>query len=157
MLIELTEFMHRLSPSMTVGLMVVFIVGLVTLIAMTAIIGGLWKAARKDRVNFELKRMMIERGMSADEIVRVLSVGGARTADTEPCASEVVVDWLGDWYPALILKRAEGSYYVHYIGHEMSENEWVEEARVRFSARPGQCDTDPRPAPSWKGPVEAEV
>ena len=44
------------------------------LIPITAIVGGFWYRAQKVRFENELKRTMVERGMSADEIERVIAV-----------------------------------------------------------------------------------
>jgi type II secretory pathway component PulK len=43
-----------------------------SLIPIVAIIGGIWWMIERTRSEAELKRSMIERGMSADEIERVL-------------------------------------------------------------------------------------
>ena len=43
------------------------------LIAIVAIVGGLWSKTVKSNRIAELKRAMIERGMSADEIERVIA------------------------------------------------------------------------------------
>jgi hypothetical protein len=95
--------------------------------------------------------------MSAEEIVRVLGKADPVGVESSPCASEAIVEWEGDWYPAYVLKTAPGKFFVHYIGHDVSENEWVEANRVRLPA-----GTDPDHQPSWasapsKWPVEAEV
>ncbi len=43
------------------------------LVAIVAIVGGLWSKTVKSNRIAELKRAMIERGMSADEIERVIA------------------------------------------------------------------------------------
>ena len=48
------------------------------MIPIVAIVGSCWRRIEKTRSDNELKRGMIERGMSADEIERVLAA---------PCAS----------------------------------------------------------------------
>lgn len=45
-------------------------------IPIIAIIGGLWLAFEKNRSDNELKRSMIERGMSVEEIERVIKAKG---------------------------------------------------------------------------------
>lgn len=45
------------------------------LIPITAIIGTFWYKAQKDKHDHDLKRRMLERGMSAEEIERVISAG----------------------------------------------------------------------------------
>ncbi len=44
-------------------------------IPLAAIIGSAWYKMNKVRYENELKRSMVERGMSADEIERILSAG----------------------------------------------------------------------------------
>ena len=53
-------------------------VGGVFVVAIVAIAGGLWYAIRKMVSENDLKRTMVERGMSVEEIERVLA---ARTPD----------------------------------------------------------------------------
>ena len=45
------------------------------LIPITAIIGSFWYKAQKNKHDNDLKRRMVERGMSAEEIERVISAG----------------------------------------------------------------------------------
>jgi len=112
------------------------------------------------RADNRLKHELIARGMSAAEIARVVAARVGRDGDEVdlPCASEAVVEWQGDWYPALVLKTSYGQFYVHYVGNEMDENEWVGEERVRFPA--GSTLSGP-PAPSPEGrpgvPIKAPV
>jgi hypothetical protein len=51
-----------------------------------------------------------------------------------PCASEVVVDIEGEWHTGLILKREGDRYYVHVVGTEMSDNQWLTGDHIRFPA-----------------------
>jgi hypothetical protein len=44
-------------------------------VPVVAIVGYYWHAIHRDKVNADLKREMIERGMSAEDIVRVLEAG----------------------------------------------------------------------------------
>jgi hypothetical protein len=101
--------------------------------------------------------------MSAEEIARVVDTHTPRGGNEVdlPCASEVVVKGDDDdWYPALVLQVRDGQYLIHYVGHEMEENEWVGEDRVRFPAgshvpaliAPLGANGIPR-----KAPMEAEV
>src|SRR5262245_10133349 len=83
-----------------------------------------------------LKRQMVDRGMSADEIIAILSGGKPREEPLEagvdlPCASEVVVESDGEWHTGLILKRDGERYLVHVVGTDMSDNEWVTTDRLR--------------------------
>jgi hypothetical protein len=45
------------------------------IVGMVAIGGGIWAAHKKSQMQMELKQDMIERGMSAEEIERVLKAG----------------------------------------------------------------------------------
>lgn len=45
------------------------------LIPIAAIVGNFWYKAHKDKQDHDLKRRMLERGMSAEEIERVISAG----------------------------------------------------------------------------------
>ena len=112
-----------------------------TLIAIVGFWAGAWWKVNKLRLETALKQQMIDRGMSAEDIVTVLTRSKQSDAGTElPCASEVVVESNGEWHTGLILKREGERYYVHYVGTDMSENEWVTTDRVRFRASPeGHC------------------
>ena len=46
------------------------------LIPIAAILGDFWYKAQKNKHDNDLKRGMLERGMSAEEIERVISAGG---------------------------------------------------------------------------------
>ncbi len=45
------------------------------LIPISAILGNFWYKAQKNKQDNDLKRRMLERGMSAEEIERVISAG----------------------------------------------------------------------------------
>jgi hypothetical protein len=47
-------------------------------IPLAAIIGGIWLVALRTRSLNDLKREMVQRGMSADEIERVLAADGSK-------------------------------------------------------------------------------
>lgn len=47
-------------------------------IPIIAVVGYYWSEVLKNRSNNELKRSMLERGMSAQEIEQVISAGGKR-------------------------------------------------------------------------------
>ncbi len=53
-----------------------------------------------------------------------------RIVDDPRTAAEV--EWKGQWYPAIVLKKEGARYFIHYLGHEESWNEWVEKDRIRF-------------------------
>jgi hypothetical protein len=91
--------------------------------------------------------------MSADEILTVLSAPAPSTNTVDfPCASEVVVESEGEWSPALILKRGDDRYFVHHVGYDLSDNEWVSGARVRFPESSSRQAGSP-----WDGMTPAGV
>ncbi|HZW34535.1 MAG TPA: hypothetical protein VFF52_27675 [Isosphaeraceae bacterium] len=111
-------------------------VAVVTLVSLAGIIVPAWANVHKIRLETSLKKQMIERGMPAEQILQVLN---GRRQDPSglvdyPCASEVVVESEGEWNPSLILKRDGERYLIHYVGTDMSDNEWVTSDRVRFPA-----------------------
>lgn len=55
------------------NLIMLLMMGGLVLVAVIALIGGIWHSFRKTEIEGCLKRDMIERGMSADEIERVLA------------------------------------------------------------------------------------
>ncbi|HEV3122844.1 MAG TPA: hypothetical protein VGY53_13110, partial [Isosphaeraceae bacterium] len=88
------------------------------------------------KIDADLKRDMLDRGMSADEIEQVISAGRvipARGVEL-PMACEAVVESDGEWHAALVLKRDGDRWYIHYVGSSMEENEWVKVDRMRFPA-----------------------
>jgi hypothetical protein len=148
-------------------------VAFLILVSLAGIIVPAWAGVHKARLEMGFKQQLLERGMSAEEIY-ILSNGRRQEPSSVelPCASEVVVESGGDWYPSLILKREDDRYYIHYVGHDMSENEWVTADRVRFPA--GATDSCGSPgdwasaagalaASRWCGsrskpaPVDAEI
>jgi hypothetical protein len=140
---------------------------LVGVMPLTWVIGAYWAGVIKLRLKAELmqqvialKQQMIERGMTADEIVRVLGPP-AEALDVlsegeddekgvvnEQCAGKVLVDQAGQWLPALVLRRDGDRYLIHTCpgsyGVEMSDNEWVDAARLKFPAPSGGHDGSPR-------------
>ena len=139
------------------------------------VIGTAWTGVTKLRLKaglkqqvIALKQQMIERGMTADEIVRVLgrpaealevlSEGedDEKGVVNERCAGKVLVDQAGQWLPALVLRRDGDRYLIHTCpgsyGVEMSDNEWVDAARLKFPAPSGGHDGSPR---GWADRTEA--
>lgn len=49
-----------------------------TLVPVTAIIAHVWHKAHRESLDASLKHDMLERGMSADDIVKVLEAGGGK-------------------------------------------------------------------------------
>ena len=99
-----------------------------------------WRRMRQHQLDIALKQDMLDRGMSAADIERVM---GLNTVEHDarhdakltnyPTPSDVVVEWEEDWYPAILLKTDGGKYYVHYKGYD--EEEWVTLDRIRFPAQ----------------------
>lgn len=71
----LANLMNRSSPEAFFG--IVFSVGGAFLVAIVAIIVGSWSQVRRREMDTSLKQEMLARGMSAEEIERVLSAGSA--------------------------------------------------------------------------------
>lgn len=127
-------------------------IGFLVVVSLAGIIAPAWVSVTKVRLETALKQQMVERGMSAAEIVTVLDRPPPEQASVNyPCASEVVVECDGEWSPALILKREGERYLVHRIGTEMSENAWLTTDRIRFPASKTQ-DGSPW---DWTVPAEA--
>ncbi|MBI4802818.1 MAG: caspase family protein [Elusimicrobia bacterium] len=61
----------------------------------------------------------------SDRIVGAPSGGGSSTA-----AEQVSVEWNGDCYPAVILKKKFGRAFVHYTGYASSWDEWAGPERL---------------------------
>lgn len=135
MLSQIAPVMDGLNPSQVTAIAIVGMgVFVFMVIALTGIFVPNWASVSKARMETALKQQMIERGMSADEIIKILSVPSSPATNTVdyPCASDVAVDCDGDYRPSLILKREDDRYFVHYVGYPPSENEWVPGARIRF-------------------------
>lgn len=109
------------------------IITMPTVIATVAIYAGARTRMNRDRLDHALKQQMVDRGMSADEIVAVLSRPSCEDRGASlPCASEVVVYADDEWQTALVLKRDEDRFFVHVVGTDMSENRWVDRRNVRL-------------------------
>jgi RNA binding activity-knot of a chromodomain len=142
MMYQIIPIFAQAAPTTSLGLQVLSIVLAVPMIiTIVGIWAGAWTKVNKLRLENALKQQMIDRGMSAEDIVTVLTRSKPSEAGTElPCASEVVVESDGEWHTGLILKREGERYYVHYVGTDMSDNEWVTTDRIRFPASSdGRC------------------
>ena len=147
----------------------VFLITLLLIAPVAFVIGSAWpgvlklrlKAGLKQQV-IALKQQMIERGMTADEIVQILGPPSEALDDlseeegeeagdvTGPFAGEVVVEregYEGQWHSALVLRRSGDRYLIHtcpgYEGCELPGNEWVKADRVRFPASSSGQDDSP--------------
>jgi hypothetical protein len=139
-------------------LMTVLIVMAAMLVPLAGIVFTSLQAILIRRYDTLLKRAMVERGMSAEEIRGVFQAedGGQSPA----CASEVLVEKDGEWREALALRMAGDRYYVHFVGTDMSDNEWVDLHHVRFAAGALHDGFHSTPFPNGvpeKGPIEAEL
>jgi hypothetical protein len=155
-------FMQSLDSGQSTAVLIVgmaMMAGVV--IAVTSVLAGLFRSILVSRHEMALKREMLERGLPAESIVAVVNaqaggcydvgVGGA--GSDLPCASEAVAESGGEWVPALVLRVGDRRYYVHFVGTEMGDNEWVGEDRIRFpSGSPLRGPVAPR-----KEPIEAEL
>jgi hypothetical protein len=152
MLSEALPFALAFSSSESVALIIVAMgIGFVTIVSLTGIIIPAWASLAKLRVETALKQQMLERGMSAGEIVEVLNAPApAKSGADYAFASEAVVERDGDWCPALLLRRDADRFLVHYVGEEMSENQWVTGDRIRV--RP---DSDAHGCSPWDWMVRA--
>ena len=101
MLSQITPMMDGLNPSQVTA---IAIVGMGVFVFMVIALDRNPRyelgERQQSRLETALKQQMIERGMSANEIIKILSVSSSpRPADTVdyPCASEVLVDCDGDF------------------------------------------------------------
>jgi hypothetical protein len=139
-----------------------------TILGLTGIVFGVLHSMAQHRAEASLKREMIQRGIPTDEIVRIINTRSSGPIHVEaatdlPFACEAVVaDEDGDWRAALVLQAAQGRFLVHYVGEDMSENEWVGENRIRFAAGSQLAHLVSHMAPGRNGipekePAEAEL
>jgi hypothetical protein len=136
----------------------VFLATLLFSVPLVWVVASAWESVNKLRLKaglkqqvIALKQQMIEKGMTADEIVRVLGPSSEALDDlpeevkddeagsvTEPCAGEVVVEQDGEWHSALVLRRNGDRYLIHtcpgYNSAVLSGDniEWVKADRIRF-------------------------
>jgi hypothetical protein len=115
-------------------------------VAIVAIIAGERRRLRVAQLQIELKQELLQRGMTAEEIERVLKAGAAkanpddehdedRYATVGPATCDVAVQDSGDdWQRAVLLGMRGDRCLVHYVGSDVSDNEWVGKSRVRFPA-----------------------
>ncbi|MBC7816122.1 MAG: hypothetical protein IAG10_04405 [Planctomycetaceae bacterium] len=79
----MTEFLQKLSGGELIAMTFWLVMGLTWL---TSIVANQWRRARKAELELMLKQDMLQRGMSADDIVKVLkaSQGGSQPTDPNP-------------------------------------------------------------------------
>lgn len=69
---------------------------------------------------------------------------GDRLRDPDPEAAPLrpcYVEWQGSWYPAVIEDERDGEFFIHYLDHARSWDEWVPPARLRLAGAPRE-DSD---------------
>lgn len=55
-----------------------------------------------------------------------------RIADSEASQGpQILVEWQGTWYPAMIIKKTSDKAYIHYVGYGSDWDEWVTFDRIR--------------------------
>jgi hypothetical protein len=110
-------------------------IGALVIISVVGVWAGSWTTVNRLRLDHAIKQQMLDRGLSTDDMLAVLAGTRHREQGEElPCASEVVVNVDGEWQTGLILKRDADRYFIHLVGTEMSDNQWVNCERVRFPA-----------------------
>lgn len=79
----MSDLLSRHSGGELLGLISV-VVGCLTgaIIAVTAIITGNWSATRRAELETGLKQQLVSRGMSAEEIAKVVKATSAESADS---------------------------------------------------------------------------
>jgi hypothetical protein len=137
-------FVGILEKFGSMQLMVIVLGGLAALwllaVCVVAIVASERRKVRVAEIQAELKREMLQRGMSAEEIERVVGAGVAEPASGEDRYAEVgpatcdlaVEDGDGDWRRAILLDMRGDLCLVHYVGSDIDENETVSRSRVRF-------------------------
>lgn len=120
----------ELQQLLTAGLLVLGTIA----ITVPVVVAVQWRWMREATINAEIKRDMLARGLSAEDIERVVwaGAGDSNPAGGVPCSGEVVVESNDEWHSAIVLKRDESRWYVHFVGTDLSENEWVSADRIRF-------------------------
>jgi hypothetical protein len=133
---DFAQLTNSFSSSQVLALLVVAMgVGFLVIVSLAGIIVPAFAGALRHRLDASLKHKMVDRGMTAEEIVKVLNgASTSRPSREYPCASEAVVELDGEWQPALVLRSQDDRYFVHFVGHDMSENQWVTADRMRFPA-----------------------
>jgi hypothetical protein len=127
-------------------------IGAVLIISMAGVCAGAWTTVHKHQLDHALKQQMIDRGMTADEMIAVITSTKRRgPGDDLPCACEVAVRIDDEWQTGLILKQDGDRYFIHVVGTDMEENQWIGGERVRFPAV-----TDGRSGEAGEGPCLAE-
>lgn len=77
----MSEFLQKLSGGELLGLSFWVIMGVTWL---TWILAEQWRRGRKAELEIMLKQEMLQRGMSADDIVKVLNASTGRSKPTGP-------------------------------------------------------------------------
>src|SRR5262249_26775330 len=95
--------------------------------------------SRLGEFQFTLRKQMLERGYTVDEIVKVCGASAtdalAGVLESDSPIGEVVVEREEEWHAARILKSRGDVHYVEYENEDEDSREWVDESRIRFPAR----------------------
>jgi hypothetical protein len=62
---------------------------------------------------------------------RIVASGRSTEAAMGNTEGNILVEWEGSWYPAIILKQEGDRYLIHYTGYNSSWDEWVTRERMR--------------------------
>jgi hypothetical protein len=144
--------------SVTLGVLFVLVVSVV------AIVAGEARKVRVARLKTDLARDLAGRGMSAEEIERVV-VAAARACEADenedgdryaregPATCDVAVEDGGEWQRAIVLDVRGDTCLVHTVGTSVSDNQWVEKRRVRF---PSSVAFDEAARDGWPADYNAQ-
>jgi hypothetical protein len=129
------------EPGVGILLGILGFLGLVKIVVV-AVAASERSRVRVAEIRADLVREMLQRGLSPEEIERVLAAGAPdlepkgdedRYAQVGPATCDVAVeDGDGDWQRAILLQMHGGSCLVHYVGQDIGDNEIVSRTRVRF-------------------------
>lgn len=61
-----------------------------------------------------------------------IRAGRAQVANVK---ADCEVEWQGAWYPAKVLKKENGKFFITYVGYDSSWDEWVENKRIRLDKK----------------------
>src|SRR5579864_704351 len=104
----MVDFLPKMGSHETMTVLTMAVVGLTAvLLGVPAVLASHWRRLREARLETELKHELVARGMSAEEIERVVHAhrfeaeSGVEVPEV-PAAGEVVVQWEEDWYAAVV-------------------------------------------------------
>ena len=71
----------------------------------------------------------------ADKQVKRYAESELRLSRRVSVVPDCEVLWRGQWYPAEVLREADGRWFIHYIDDDHSWDEWVGVNRIRFPSQ----------------------